>query len=229
MSVDYYFQRFGFCARQILSPPVGDLGLAVIIPCFNEPDLVGCLESLRNCDRPRDGVEVLVVVNSAIDSPPEIIAQNRKTIAEAAKWIRANKSPRLDFHLLHFPNLPRKHAGVGLARKIGMDEALRRFADVRRTDGVMVCYDADCRCEKNYLTAIGRHFEQNAHAPGCAIYFEHPLAGPLDSMIYQAVAAYELHLRYYIQALRHAGFPHAHHTVGSCMRCGQTSTVSRAA
>src|SRR5204862_3217619 len=26
-----------------------------------------------------------------------------------------------------------------------------------------------------------------------------------------------LHLRYYIQALRYAGFPHAHHTIGSCM------------
>jgi hypothetical protein len=28
---------------------------------------------------------------------------------------------------------------------------------------------------------------------------------------------YELHLRYYVQGLRQAGFPYAHHTIGSCM------------
>jgi glycosyltransferase involved in cell wall biosynthesis len=217
MSIDGYFQRFGFCARQILAPPPRDLGLGVVIPCFNEPDLIGCLESLANCHRPRCQVEVIVIVNSAIDSPPEIIAQNGRTLADATRWIESASSGGLHFHLLHFPELPRKHAGVGLARKIGMDEALRRFADVARPEGVIVCYDADCRCDKNYLTAIERHFMQNTETPGCSIYFEHPLEGPFDSTVYEAVAAYELHLRYYVQALRYAGFPHAHYTVGSCM------------
>src|SRR4029434_9989987 len=35
--------------------------------------------------------------------------------------------------------------------------------------------------------------------------------------IYKAIAAYELHLRYYLQALRTAGFPHGYHTIGSSM------------
>src|SRR5439155_20540102 len=47
--------------------------------------------------------------------------------------------------------------------------------------------------------------------------YEHPLEGLLNTKVYEAVAAYELHLRYYLQALRYAGFPHAHHTLGSCM------------
>ena len=83
--------------------------------------------------------------------------------------------------------------------------------------GVIVGYDADCHCERNYLTAIARHFQQHPRTPGCSIYFEHPLEGPLEPQVYEAAAAYELHLRYYAQALRWAGFPYAHHTIGSSM------------
>src|SRR5262249_26021974 len=100
---------------------------------------------------------------------------------------------------------------------IGMDEALRRFDAVERPGGVIVGFDADCRCERNYLTAIERHFERNSNSPGCSIYFEHPLNGPLEPAIYEAIAEYELHLRYYVQALRFGGFPHAFHTIGSSM------------
>ena len=98
-----------------------------------------------------------------------------------------------------------------------MDEALRRFDDIGRTEGIIAGYDADCRCETNYLTALERHFHEHPRSSGCSIYFEHPLQGQLSPQIYEAAAAYELHLRYYIQALRYSGFPHAHHTLGSCM------------
>src|SRR6266404_825004 len=124
---------------------------------------------------------------------------------------------RFAFHLLDFPDLPLKQAGVGLARKIGMDEALHRFDEVGRLNGIIAGYDADCRCQPNYLSAIERHFERNPQGAGCSIYFEHPLNGPLAPEVYKAVAVYELHLRYYVQALRYCGFPHAHHTLGSCM------------
>src|SRR5690606_5551781 len=106
---------------------------------------------------------------------------------------------------------------VGLARKIGMDEALRRLDRAGRLDGVIACFDADCTCDPNYLVEVERFFRENPKAPGCSIYFEHPLSGPAEPGIYQAVARYELHLRYYIEALRHAGFPHAFHTIGSSM------------
>src|SRR5207249_6387595 len=61
------------------------------------------------------------------------------------------------------------------------------------------------------------HFRENPRSPGCSIYFEHPLEGPLDARVYDAISTYELHLRYYVQALRYAGFPYAYHTFGSCM------------
>ena len=214
---DFYFHRFGFCDRQIVTPPEADLGIVVVIPCFNEPDLIGSLESLWLCKHPECSVEVIVIVNSPDGCGEEILWQNQATLKIAAEWIAQHRHPRLALHTLHFPGLPAKQAGVGLARKIGMDEALRRFGDTGRTEGIIAGYDADCRCEVNYLTALERHFQGNPQSPGCSICFEHPLRGPLSPQVYEAIAAYELHLRYYVQALRYADFPHAHHTLGSCL------------
>ncbi|HXT40817.1 MAG TPA: hypothetical protein VN887_12460 [Candidatus Angelobacter sp.] len=214
---EYYFQRFGFCQRQIPAAPRSELGIVVVIPCYNEPDLIGCLESLWRCERPGCSVEVILVVNSPAGCAGEAVAQNRATRKDADEWIGRHRDPDLEFHPVHFPELPPKQAGVGLARKIGMDEALRRFDEIGRMDGIIAGFDADCRCERNYLTAIEGHFWNGRLSPGCSIYFEHPLSGPFTPEVYEAVAAYELHLRYYVQALRFAGFPHAYHTVGSCM------------
>ena len=176
MSARNYFERFGFCARQIAAPPPPDLGITVVLPCFNEPDLVGSLESLRACVRPSCAAEVIAVINAPANAIPEIHAQNLSTLKQASAWAAEREDPRLRLRFLHFPDLPPKHAGVGLARKIGMDEALRRFADVGRLhDGIIACYDADCRCEPNYLAAIERHFQQRPRTPACSIYFEHPL------------------------------------------------------
>jgi len=161
---------------------------------------------------------VITVINSPADGDAGVRAQNERTLEEASTWIARHADPRLTFHLLNFPDLPPKQAGVGLARKIGMDEALRRLDDAGQDrEGLMVGFDADCRCERNYLTSIERHFQRHECSPGASIYFEHPLAGPLEPRLYEAVTAYELHLRYYVQALRFAGFRHAYHTVGSSM------------
>jgi len=84
-------------------------------------------------------------------------------------------------------------------------------------DGIIVCLDADTQCDANYLRAIEAHFEAHRESPGASIYFEHPLTGDLPEAMYRAAATYELHLRYYVQALRYAGFPYAFHTVGSAM------------
>ena len=192
--------------------------MAVVIPCFNEPDLVGSLESLRRSERPDAPHEAIVVVNSAAGVDASVVAQNEKTLREAREWIEGQAEPKLTVHLIDARDLPPRHAGVGLARKIGMDEALRRFDDVGMVDsGLLLCFDADCLCAPNYLRAVSDHFRTHATSPACSIYFEHPLEGQLEPQIYEAIAAYELHLRYYVQALRYAGFPHAYHTIGSSM------------
>lgn len=206
--VDYYFERFGWCGQQLAAPVPENLQLVVVIPCHDEPDLMGSLNSLQECD-PVEGVEVIVVLNA-----PEPNARNDRTREEVREWIK----PWFGLHVIEANDLPRKHAGVGLARKIGMDEAVRRFAEVGRAEeGVIACYDADCRCDPNLLSELASFFETNADAPGCSVYFEHPLNSDRDPQIYEAITQYELHLRYYLEACRFSGHPFAYHTVGSSM------------
>jgi hypothetical protein len=212
---DSYFERFGFCGRQIQAPVPAGLSLSVVIPCFNEPNLITTLESLRRCDPPKSVFEIIAVVNAPAGAPPSVLAQNRETLEAARVWIGETKFP---LHLIQACDLPPRHAGVGLARKVGMDEALRRFEDAGTLDrGIILCFDADCTCAPNYLSAVDEHFRMHSKSPACSIHFEHPLEGGLAREIYAAILSYELHLRYYVQALRYAGFPHAYHTIGSSM------------
>ena len=180
--------------------------------------MIGALEALWNCERPGCAVEIIVVINSSEAASSDTVEANRESARSGQAWVAARTEEAFQIHILSFENLKRKHAGVGLARKIGMDEAARRFDESGAGgEGVIACFDADCRCGENYLRELERHFHDHPQTPGSSVYFEHPLSGEIERGVYQAIARYELHLRYYIDALRFAGFPYAYQTVGSSM------------
>ncbi len=208
---------------KIFDEPVADnLGMIVVIPCYDETELIRSLRSLKNCDAPIGSAEVIVIINDGEHTSPEIKAQNLKTFETAIAWAKENSTIHLQILIDYKTNLPKKIAGVGTARKIGMDEAVRRLESVGKSDGVIVCFDADSLCEKNYLQAVEEHFIKNPKTQACGIHFEHPLEGDeYSSEIYDAITKYELHLRYYIHAQKFASFPLAFQTIGSSMavRC----------
>ena len=213
-----YRRRFGFVSPQVTATPSPNLGLAVVVPVYDEPCLNQSLQSLRDCEMPPCDVEVLLVFNSSERDSDAVRLRNRQARQSAVRWIREHSDSLFRCHVLNFPRLPAKHAGVGLARKIGMDEAAARFYQTKRPEqGVIVCYDADCLCERNFLVENFRHFVEWPGVAGCSTYFEHSLNGPEEPAVYRAVIAYELHLRYYVEGLRWAGFPYACHTIGSAM------------
>ena len=215
--MNFYLNKYGFLKPQISESSAPNLGMAVVIPCFNEPDLISSLESLKACDSTKCDVEIIVVINSGIEHDEAIKIKNQVTFEISQKWAEKNSTDKLKFHFIHIDNLPQKHAGVGLARKIGMDEAVSRF-DFLKKDGVIVCYDADSLCDKNFLVAIENHFFQNPKTPGCSIYFEHPVSGnEFGFKMYDGIINYELHLRYYVLSLRFCELPFAFHTIGSSM------------
>jgi len=210
-----YLKKHAFTGPIISDIPTENLQIFVVIPCFNETSLIPVFESLANCMIPGVAVEVLAVVNSSIESDAEIKECNRKCLNEADEWISSYSRPgNLKFYTTHFPELPKKHAGVGLARKIGMDEAVRRF-EYLDTDGVIVNLDVDCTVSENYLTAI-HDFFQFSKSDACSIHFEHPIEG-VSKDIEQAIVQYELYLRYYIHMQELIGFPWAFQTIGSAM------------
>lgn len=211
---------FGPLIDRVPSP---DLGLCVVIPAKDEGgNLIASLESLAHCEPPDIAVEVTVVINTSESDLPDTVAANRKDAETVRQWAAERNQAALSFHLLEAHDLPRKHAGVGLARKIGMDEACRRLESVGCPEGVIACFDADSSCDPNYLSALCSHFSGNPKCQAASVYFEHPLEGEeFPSDVYEAIADYELHLRTYINAQRYAGFPHAVQTIGSSMavRC----------
>lgn len=213
---DKYLKKQRLFPDYITDAVPDELNLIVTIPCFNEPDLIPSLEALWNCERPNGKVEVIVMVNSGELANKEILNQNAKTIAEATVWMETHQDEQLKFYLINQPNLPKKFAGVGLARKIAMDEAVSRFNKINKANGIITGFDADSGCDANYFVEIEKLFKKHPKANGANIFYEHPLAGTdFDQSIYDAIAQYELYLRYYMLAMRFAGHPHAYHTVGS--------------
>ncbi|MFT5822676.1 MAG: hypothetical protein ACI8ZM_003932 [Crocinitomix sp.] len=215
--MNFYLKKYGFQAPFITSPPHPELGLVVVIPCFDEDHLIDALNALWLCENPKCAIEVIVIVNAGINTPPDKKAKNRKTFEAAQEWSADKNKPTFKFHFSLEENLPKKHAGVGLARKIGMDEAVDRFDQLEK-NGIIVCFDADAHCLPNYLNEIEQHFKHYPKTPGCSIHYEHPIEGTeFEPAIYEGIINYELHLRYYNQGLRYANLPYAYHTVGSSM------------
>ncbi|MCI5055754.1 MAG: hypothetical protein MRY83_06575 [Flavobacteriales bacterium] len=160
-------------------------------------------------------VEVIVVVNRSDDASDKIIEQNRISIESFSKFRDEHIIPNIGFYLIE-SILPNKHAGVGLARKIGMDEAVYRFSKTDN-DGLIVCLDADCEVDDNYFEVLDSKTLDNG-INGISIYFEHDLYGnEFEAGIYTSIIKYELFLRYYKNALEYCQLPYAFYTVGSSM------------
>lgn len=211
-----YLEKHALFDSFIKILPAGDTSLIVVIPCFNEPEMTVSLDSLFRADRPSFPVEVIVVVNCPEGAGRKEVRQNRQTILRVNQWSSKNSSDDFMVHVIDVPPFPKRHAGAGSARKTGMDEAVRRFSLLDNENGIIVSFDADSVCDTNYFTELEKCFSVPGRN-GCTIYFEHPLSGEEGPPeIYDAVAGYELYLRYYAEAMRVAGFPWAFHTIGSC-------------
>lgn len=211
-----YLSKHSYFKNFIVTEPVNGTALIVVIPSYNEPDVLTSVRSLYNADRPSFPVEVIIVVNSPVNPCKSIVKQNHNTVTGVRAWSRKHCNDNFMVHVIDVPPFPRKHAGAGFARKTGMDEALRRFNMLDNDRGIIVSFDADSSCDRNYFTELENCFS-STEISGCNIYFEHPLCGKGESsVIYRAIAEYELYLRYFVQAMRLAGFPFAFHTLGSC-------------
>ena len=201
---------------ECLDRPGNLISIFVVIPCYNEPDIFATLNSLADCTPPGRAVAVIIVINDAINSPQNAVIQNISTIEGILKW--QFQRPKLFFHVqrIYAHALPQKWAGVGWARKIGMDEAIKQIVNNNSFDGIIVSLDADSTVSPNYLQMIEKAFEESPASNFFTIHFEHPFEDQcLSSMNREGIIRYELYLRYYRNALQWSGYPHAIHTVGS--------------
>ncbi len=211
-----YQHRFGIVVDADLNSPKPDLGMIVVIPCYDEPDLLNTLESLYYCERPACSVEILLIINASDADDEAVHRQNRQTYEEVKAWAERLFNDWFSVYVYMDNNISEKLCGVGYARKIGLDLAVSRFAQRDREQGICLSLDADCLVEKNYLTTVYEHFIAYAEYPLAVINFAHRIEEVEQGQHKAAIIAYETHLRYYVQGIRYAGLPYAFHTLGSC-------------
>jgi glycosyltransferase involved in cell wall biosynthesis len=192
-------------------------GIIVVVPAYNEPDILRLLDSLLLCEKPDCKVEVIIVVNAPENASDECLRNNRLTISKIESWKKEHSD--CFFRLFAFIiDTSFKGWGVGLARKTGMDEAVRRFNSIDNPEGIILNLDADCLVEKNYFLAVYKELSGRIERSACSICFEHPLEGKdFPVSVYESIIQYELHLRFYFQGLSYTGFPWVFHTVGSAI------------
>lgn len=208
-----YLNKFSNTTKLINDTINNDCKQVVIIPSYCEPDLDKTLNSLIACHETLFITEVIIVLNCAIgDEVANAFHQKQKKELEQ----EFSKYNKLIFYFILVDDLPIKHAGVGLARKIGMDEAIRRFDEIN-FDGLLTCLDGDCVVSKNYLAEL----EKVALCPDkyntICLHFEHNLENEKDQALKKGIVFYELFLRYYKECLSYCAFPYAYHTIGSSM------------
>ncbi len=206
--------------------PDTELGIIVVIPCFREPDILQPLSSLLVCNLPDKNIEVIIVVNHSESTPSEIIHFNQRTYNEIQEWANENNSNQRRFYPILPDAFPKKYAGAGMARKTGMDEAIRRFNQLDKNDGLIVSLDADTLVDPNYLTEIEKHFNNHPKHVGATLRFQHRIDPSMDKRQIKGIHLYEKYMHYYKDALDFSGFPYAMHTIGSAF-CVQAEAYTK--
>jgi len=186
--------------------------LAIVIPAYKESiqDITAVLNSLQQQETDSN-FQVILVVNHSSDETNEIKNHHERFVQEIGLAFETN----LSLNIISAFNLNPKKAGVGLARKIGMDAALQQFY-LLGTNGIISCLDADSPVSHDYVNQIIKFFSTNKEV-AVSINFEHPLSEDLPIDHRNAITDYELHLRYYIHIQQHFGLPYAIQTVGSAL------------
>ena len=155
------FARLPATPRPLVPAPAApECELCVTIPAYNEEaDIEQTLGALvRQVDlagRPLDPAryEILVLANNCTDRTGEIVR------AFAARH------PALNLHLIEIVLRP-PHAHVGAARRLVMDEALRRLEGLGRARGVIAATDGDTRVRPNWVAANLAEFARGVDAVG---------------------------------------------------------------
>ena len=170
---------------------------------------------------------VILVVNASNHSTDAAKESNQKLLADInaeflTTW-RSQNQPGITLHSTAFGGLllvdrsspaqvlPEK-SGVGLARKIAADLALKMIVDGKVSSTWIHCTDADAQLPQDY-------FQKTATATGCAAAL-HPYTHRIhseNSCHHDAVLLYELSLRHYVIGLNAAHSSYGYQSIGSTL------------
>lgn len=224
-SVRNYLTKYGSCQWTVKLNNSNGFDNIIVIPAIAEFENINkLLDSLnKNDTKYLERTLVLFIINCNEKASEEIKLNNRKSIELLEKIVSSTKL-QIGYIDASSPGyfLSEKDAGVGLARKIGMDIALTLFDYNAEAKKLLICLDADCEVQSNYVATIVDAFN-NKDLSAAVIEYEHQL--PENDFDKSAIICYEIFLRYYVLGLKYAKSPYAFHTVGSTMVCDSESYI----
>ncbi len=203
----------------------------IVIPAIAEYDNIKVLLKSLSENNPTFFLSslILFVINNSPVSGDEIKKNNLKSLNLLRSITGANNNDDFSREIINSglqvglidassegKELSTKQAGVGLARKVGMDLSLTIFDYSKDTIKLIICLDADCTVSQTYLTNIINDFNKNDLSVAI-VNFEHPVDGTDDYNA--AIICYEIFLRYYVTGIIFAGSDYAFHSIGSTMMC----------
>lgn len=189
----------------------------IVVPAIAERDtLPKLIKSLEKNDKLElHNTLLLIVVNNSLSSSDEVKNDNQKTLAYLKK-IKSRVNISFVDAASSGKEMDDKNGGVGLARKIGMDLALTKFDYLSINKNIMICTDADCIVDSDYISEISQEFNRN-NFEAAVVNFAHDISGRDEET--KAIICYEIFLRYYVLGLSFAKSDYAFHTIGSTMLC----------
>jgi hypothetical protein len=234
--IDDYLRKYSVGEKwELIANDVDSISQVVVIPAYAEREMLfSTLASLAN--NPPSSLEgslIICVINNKDDSPVAVIENNLQTIEYLDALVRRkslkmfNKEQELYKLLTDISDtkmkmgyinassegyeMPRNTGGVGMARKIGMDTALRLLKKSSAQNNVIISLDADTLVQNNYLSAMKNNFTTEVKT--AIVAYEHQM--PADYVEQAAICCYEIFLRYWVLGLKYAKSNWAFHSIGS--------------
>ena len=234
--IDTYLQYYSTGERwNLIANDTENISQVVVIPAYAEREMLfSTLASLaHNPSSSLDYSFILCVINNKDNSPPDAIKNNLLTITYLEALVKKTSLRRFNTDREIYPllftlsdaklklgyidassrgnEIPQNLGGVGMARKIGMDMALRLLKKSSAPRNLILSLDADTLVQNNYLSAIKNYFTPRVKT--AIVAYEHQLPEAFEEQA--AICCYEIFLRYWVLGLKYAKSPWAFHSIGS--------------
>jgi glycosyltransferase involved in cell wall biosynthesis len=234
--IDIYLRNYSVGENwKLIANDTNNISQVVVIPAYAEKEMLfSTLASLaQNAPSSLAYSFILCVINNKDNSPFAAIENNLQTIEYMDALVKKkslkkfNAGKELYNLLVNIADaglrlgcinasskgyeMPQKSGGVGMARKIGMDMALRLLRKNSATRNLILSLDADTLVRNDYLSVIKDHFTPGIKT--AIVAYEHQM--PQDDVLQAAICCYEIFLRYWVLGLKYARSPWAFHSIGS--------------
>ncbi len=192
-----YLEKYSEIDIHRLTLPAKTFEQALVIPAYDED--IRFLDTTRLKENPN--VLAIIVVNR----PENASSKSTRRTFELLHDLKKRNSSNL--FVIDKVNEPlNSKQGVGLARKIGTDLAVKMYASQQIKNPWIRQTDADASLDRKY-------FKTTMPIEGAVVYrHKHHTT---DSKISPAIALYDAHMAYYVSALKQQGSLYAFPSLGS--------------